>query len=68
MILIVGFNVILIGGIILIYISRRRHEKVVRNLEEFCAELPKDFHNRDPHVLVNHKWVNRYPPDSPHSG
>jgi hypothetical protein len=68
MILIVAINVILIGGMVLIYLWRRRHEKLVCDLDEFCAELSKDFHNKDPHVLVNSKWVNRYPPDSPKSG
>ena len=57
--IIVFFNLVLIGMVALFYFSNRRREKVTMDLEEFCADLPRDARLPDPCVLVNGRWVRQ---------
>jgi hypothetical protein len=63
--IIVFFNIVLIGMVALFYFWNRRHEKVTLDLEEFCADLPRDARLPDPCVLVNGKWTRPEPPPDP---
>lgn len=63
--IIVFFNVVLIGMVAVLYFRNRRHEKVTLDLEEFCADLPRDARLPDPCVLVDGRWVRRGPPSNP---
>jgi hypothetical protein len=57
--IIIFFNLLLIGMVALFYFRNRRHEKVTMDLEEFCADLPRDARLPDPCVLVNGRWVRQ---------
>jgi len=63
--IIVFFNVVLIGMVVVFYFRNRRHEKVILDLEEFCATLPRDARLPDPCVLVNGRWVRQGLPHDP---
>jgi hypothetical protein len=63
--IIVFFNIVLIGMVALFYFRNRRYEKVTLDLEEFCADLPRDARLPDPCVLVNGKWIRPGPPPAP---
>jgi len=57
--IIIFFNVVLIGLVALFFFKNRRHEKVTTDLEEFCADLPRDARLPDPCILVNGKWIRQ---------
>jgi hypothetical protein len=63
--IIVFFNLILVGMVALFYFRNRRHEKMTMDLEEFCADLPRDARLPDPCVLVNGRWVRQGPHSDP---
>lgn len=63
--IIVFFNVVLIGVVAVFYFRSRRNAKVPMDLEEFCADLPRDARLPDPCVLVDGRWVRRGPPFNP---
>lgn len=63
--IIVFFNVALIGMVAVFYFRGRRDAKVPTDLEEFCADLPRDARLPDPVVLVNGRWVRQSPPSNP---
>ena len=62
---ILGFNAVLIGGALVYYAFRGRHENRALDIDEFCADLPKDFHLKDPYVLVNGSWIRRRVQEDP---
>ena len=63
--IIVFFNVVLIGVVAVFYFRNRCNAKVPMDLEEFCADLPRDACLPDPCVLVDGRWVRRGPPSDP---
>lgn len=65
--IIVFFNVVLIGTVAVFYFRNRRNAKVPMDLEEFCADLPRDARLPDPCVLVDGRWVRQGPPSDPPS-